>query len=402
MKAIKECNKKEAEKESLKKEKIIYEIDFDDKSGFIKYKIKENSKIDRKPYKKEYDILYNYNIFNDKIIEILNKNELLNIEKELFKNILPKPEYSEKYYEKIKPIFNRLIKEILSSKAAINFFNNTYKKEYDNSNRKIEYHFNNEKVQNEILNRISFYPIFTETVNAFTNPLDLSIVINSIPGKYKSDEINYFNKKILNIGRIVLFATHEIMGHYLRRYYSFITDRDIRMDTEEDILIDTKPEGGEYIETNFLGFTGSVLYLKDILYFFGCKYFEKYPLKKNYEINEEILKIIINDYPDIFNFISRDEEKEQELKDDEKDEEDDEKDDEEEDEEEEDEEEEEDDDDDDDEKKKEKEEVEKKEKKKEIGQISLEQFISLLSPTKNHYPAIISCGVKAYEIYIIL
>ena len=61
------------------------------------------------------------------------------------------------------------------------------------------------------------------------------------------------------------------MGHYLRRYYSFITDRDIPMDTNEDNIIDTKPEEGEYIEKNFLGFNsvkGYPLYLKDVLLFF--------------------------------------------------------------------------------------------------------------------------------------
>ena len=435
IKAIKDRNLKELqyENDSLTNNYVNFKINFDEKNELIKLTIEENLKIDRKLYKATNDLLYQYEIFNNKIIDVINKSDINTFEKDMFKNILPSKEYSEIFYEKIKPTFHKIIKDILNSESTIEFFNNTYKKKYETDSKKIEYHFNKENVQNEILKRISFCPIFDEEINAFTNPLNLSIVLNSIPGKYRSAKINYFNMKILNLGRIILLTIHEILGHFTQRYYSFLTDRDIRMNTEEDDLINIKLEGGVYVKKNFLGFemASSVLYLKEALYFFCFKYFKEYPLFKKYKINEQILKNIINDFPEIFDFISIDEkiiEGENKLKNDqeeemeEQDEEDVEDQDEEEDqkyEEEQDEEDEECEEKDtgkkeeksknvwkkvdektDGEKNLELKKGEEKGKKDKYGKISITQFLSLLNPVKPHFPAIISCGIKVNEIYI--
>ena len=443
IKAIKDRNLKELqyENDSLTNNYVNFKINFDEKNELIKLTIEENLKIDRKLYKATNDLLYQYEIFNNKIIDVINKSDINTFEKDMFKNILPSKEYSEIFYEKIKPTFHKIIKDILNSESTIEFFNNTYKKKYETDSKKIEYHFNKENVQNEILKRISFFPIFDEEINAFTNPLNLSIVLNSIPGKYRSAKINYFNMKILNLGRIILLTLNEILGHFTQRYYSFLTDRDIRMNTEEDDLINIKLEGGVYVEKNFLGFemAPSVLYLKEALYFFCFKYFKEYPLFKKYKINEQILKNIINDFPEIFDFISIDDKiiegenklknkQEEEMQDqdeeelEEQDEEDIEDQDEEEDqkyEEEQDEEDEECEEKDtgkkeeksknvwkkvdektDGEKNLELKKGEEKGKKDKYGKISITQFLSLLNPVKPHFPAIISCGIKVNEIYI--
>ena len=446
IKAIKDRNLKELQYEnnSLTNNYVNFKINFDEKNELIKLTIEENLKIDRKLYKATNDLLYQYEIFNNKIIDVINKSDINTFEKDMFKNVLPSKEYSEIFYEKIKPTFHKIIKDILNSESTIEFFNNTYKKKYETDSKKIEYHFNKESVQNEIIKRISFFPIFDEEINAFTNPLNLSIVLNSIPGKYRSAKINYFNMKILNLGRIILLTIQEILGHFTQRYYSFLTDRDIRMNTEEDDLINIKLEGGVYVEKNFFGFemAPSVLYLKEALYFFCFKYFKEYPLFKKYKINEQILKNIINDFPEIFDFISIDDkiiEGENKLKNEQEEEmqDQDEEELEEEDEEElkeQDEEDVEDQDEEEDQKYEEDEECEEKDtgkkeeksknvwkkvdektdgeknlelkkgeekgKKDKYGKISITQFLSLLNPVKPHFPAIISCGIKVNEIYI--
>ena len=409
IKAIKERIREESKNEPILSCNIDYKIDFDEKSELIKYSIIEKSKIDRKDYSNKHEISYNYKIFNTHIIKAIKNSNLLNFEYDIFHNILLNPECSGAFYKNIRPTFNKIIKEILNSKAAIDFFNNTYKNAYKKKYKKeIEYHFNNESVQNKILDRIIFSPLIDERVNAFTNPLDLSIIINSIPGRFLSNKINYFNKKILNIGRLVLIAVHEILGHYLRRYYSFLTDRDIPMDTNEDNIIDTKPEGGEYVEKNFLGFNsvkGYPLYLKDALLFFYSKYIEKYPINDNYNSeNIEILKFIINEYKDIFDFILVKEnenyeeddfgEGDEDFGEEEEEEEDSEK------------------------KDLGKGDIKKKNpqkdesiiKQKELeeyneknkAKISITQYQSLICPPKKTYPAIISCGFRKNENYILL
>ena len=422
IKAIKERNIGESKNEPILSCNIDYKIDFDEKSELIKYSIIEKSKIDRKDYSNKHEISYDYKIFNTHIIETIKNSDLLNFEYDIFHNILLIPEYSGVFYKKIRPTFNKIIKEILNSKAAIDFFNNIYKNTYKKKYKKeIEYHFNNESVQNQILKRIIFSPLINERVNAFTNPLDLSIIINSIPGRFLSNRINYFNKKILNIGRLVLIAIHEIMGHYLRRYYSFITDREIPMDTNDDI-IDTKPEGREYVEKNFLGFNsikGYPLYLKEVLLFFYSKYIEKYPINDNYNSeNIEILKYIINEYKDIFDFILVDEIN---LKIEENDDENYEENEEEEDLGEGDEDfgEEEEEEEDSEIKDLEKGYIKKKEPQKDESiikqketeeyneknknaKITLSQFQNLICPPRKTYPAIISCGLRKNENYILL
>ena len=80
----------------------------------------------------------------------------------------------------------------------------------------------------------------------------MTITINALPGKI--DDINYcFNRKVLHVGRILVFYLHEIFGHFLRRYYSYFTGIKIAFDTKDDDVIDTGEESGFYIERTFLG-----------------------------------------------------------------------------------------------------------------------------------------------------
>ena len=318
--------KSASEDEIYKKDYIKYSIDLNKKLNTIDFIITENIKINRKPFSNINRISYNYKIFSKEIINIINKSiSLENFESKIFENILAVPEYSDVYYEKIRPIFNKIIKKILKSKETKNFFEETYKKKYEENYSKIEYHFDQDEVQEEILNRISFFPIFDGNTNAFTNPNDLTIVLNSIPGKIKNEKIPYFNKKLLHIGRLIVIAVHEIMGHYLHKYYSFITNGDIAMNTKDDNIIDTKPEGGLHAEKNFLGInSGSCLYLSKVIYFFGYNIFDDYPTSKDITINEEIVRKIIIDNPDIFDFVLEDEEEEDKEEEDEEEEEEDE------------------------------------------------------------------------------
>ena len=182
-------------------------------------------------------------------------NSLEDLEEEIFKNILPNYEYSSFYYNDTKDIIFDILTKILKLNASKAFFHDNYETKYNKGNKIINYHFDKDKVIEEIKSRIEFYPIFDTITKDNTNPIDLTIKVNSIPGKFSlQDEINYFNKNILQIVRIVLFLIHEIFGHFIRRYYSYITNGLIKMDTNDDDCINTKPEGGFFVEQNFLGF----------------------------------------------------------------------------------------------------------------------------------------------------
>ena len=314
-KIIKKRNNKK-QKEKLK-DYINYNLNFND--DYIEYIINEKNFIDRKPYSNTYIKKYKYNIFNKDIIKLINNVSLDNFEEQIFRKIIPEPETSDLFYKDTKKIIFGILKKILQSKAAENFFNKHYGDKHNkNNNNKIKYHFNKENVIEEIFNRIEFHPFFNPIKNAYTNAADLSIVVNLIPGRFNIyDEINYFNKQILQIGRIIVFLTHEIFGHFLRRYYSYLTNGGVKMNTKEDDNIDTKPEGGDFIERKFLGIkTHSKLYLKDTLFlFFYGENFETYPLvKKKMNITEEMLKMICIDNPEIFNFLNIDKEDEDDDK----------------------------------------------------------------------------------------
>ena len=387
---IKSRNHDEQTKEHYTKQNFKFNINLDE-NDYIEYKINESNKIDRIDYSAEYVKKYRSDIFNEKILNsIKNMESLEDLEEELFKNILPNYKYSSYFYEDNKEIIFEILSKILKSNAAKKFFKDNYESKINKNNQTIKYHFNRDDVINEIKSRIEFYPIFDTEEKANTNPIDLTIMVNSIPGKYSlKDEINYFNKNILQIGRIVLFLIHEIFGHFIRRYYSYITKGLIKMDTKGDDVINTRPEGGYFVELEFLGITSeSRLYLKDTLFLLFYENMEQYPIIKSEKtITEEILKIIIKNNQKLFSFIDDFEneeitkesvkkgEKKKELK------------------------------------KNEKEKTSEKkseviEKKKNIektdtkDKITISQYCNYLNPVRHPFPAIISCGFRRGEIFI--
>ena len=282
---------------------IKYDIDLDSKNNKIVYTVNDKTKIGKNNYIKLYKREFNLGCFNKGILKIL-KDDLSDLENDIFKCVKFDNQYFFEYYKPFLNAFNNTIRKILKSKAAVAFFNDKYKSTYKN----ITYHFNNDEVIDEILKKISFAPIFSQSVNAYTDPTDLSITINSIPGRYGKKKMNIYNKKILQLGRIILFALHEIMGHYMRRYYSYLTRGIIAFNTEDDNALNTGIESGDFIESEFLGFNtvnNSNLTLSDTLCLLYCDGFDNYPIEKKKQIifNKEILENIINNNRDIFDFI---------------------------------------------------------------------------------------------------
>ena len=384
-------NSKEKNQINRSKNHLNFNINLDKKNN-IEYTITESNKIDRQKYSAKYVKTYRSDIFNEEIISsIKNMNSLEDLEEEIFKNILPNYEYSSFYYNDTKDIIFDILTKILKSNASKAFFHDNYETKYNKGNKIINYHFDKDKVIEEIKSRIEFYPIFDTVTKANTNPIDLTIIVNSIPGKFSlQDEINYFNKNILQIVRIVLFLIHEIFGHFVRRYYSYITNGLIKMDTNDDDCINTKPEGGFFVEQNFLGFkTQTKLFLKDALYLlFYENNMEQYPIiKPESSITEENLKIIIKNNPKLFYFIEgfkNEEIAEESVKSDEK-------------------------------KKKfnKNEKVETSKKKNDVieekndtqksiekDKITIKQYCNYLNPVRPPFPAIISCGFRKGEIFI--
>ena len=280
-----------------------YELSYDKNLKILNFLIKENRKLFRKMHCFNKTYSYKIDNFNKKIITIIKKEFDHNIESKLFANVQPNEDCINDLLKDIRPEFNRIIKNILSSNAAEKFFNDHYKVKY----QKLNYHLNREKVQEKILKGISFAPIFNENDNAVTNPIDLSIIINSIPGIFHSDNISIYNRKILILGQYILFGIHEIMGHYCRRYYSYFTGQKINFNTKDDTEIQTGNESGFYTESEFIGISNkNSLTIRMALSLFYWKKYDSYPIiKKNstFELNEEKIKIIIDNNKNIFNFI---------------------------------------------------------------------------------------------------
>ena len=251
-KAIKTRNDKEEENNSEIRDNIYYNINY--KKGLIEYIINEETEIDGKMYSKKEVKYYKSDIFNQDIMELIKTVPLENFESKIFRKILPEHKYSFLFYKDIKDVIFNILIEILQSNAAKKFFRDHYENKYNKNNRIIKYHFDKKEAIEEIINRIEFYPIFCSYTKSNTDPSDLTIIINSIPGEFSADEeINYFNKNILQIGRIIVFLIHEIIGNFLRGYYSYITNGIIKMDTNEDDLMNTGYERGLFVERNFLG-----------------------------------------------------------------------------------------------------------------------------------------------------
>ena len=282
---------------------IKYDIDLDESENKIHYTIEDKTRIGNNSYIKIYKREFNLRWFNKGILEILNDN-LIYFENQIFSAIKLNEEYSSGYYSPFKNAFNVIIENILKSKAAVKYFNKYYKNKYKN----LSYHFNDDDVIKEILDRITFAPIFGEKVNAYTDGVDLSITINSIPGKCGDKTTNIYNKKILELGRIILFAVHEILGHYLRRYYHYLTHGKISFYTKEDKKIITGKEGGFFVEEEFLGFDSdskSCLTISNALCLLYWDKFKDYPIKKNnnFAINKEVLENIVTKNKEVFDFI---------------------------------------------------------------------------------------------------
>lgn len=280
-----------------------YNLLYEQNNKNLKYSIIEYRKF-AKRYKFEKTFNYNINLFNENIVEIIKKEFDDNFLPKLFENVLPNKNIIDEFDKDMRKEFDKIIKKILNSQAAIKFFNKTYKTK---NFQYLEYHFNNPKVQDEILKNIIFAPLFNETDNAITSSTDLSIIINSIPYKFSSDDIPIFNRKILNFGSLIINGIHEIFGHYLRRYYSYLTGQKISLSTNDDSEIFTGYEGGSFVESEFLGINNQFeLTIKNILGLFYEENYLEYPIIKTYdfEINENILKKIVEKNQNIFNFIN--------------------------------------------------------------------------------------------------
>ena len=284
---------------------IHFKLRYDTTSKKLKFKIKEKRRINKNNYSYTTENSYKISCFNKQILKLIEKQFNHNIESDLFENIILKSNNSLEFYQNIKSSLDIIIRRILCSKSAKNFFRDHYGKKYNN----IKYHFDRIEVQNEILKRIYFAPLFNRNDNAVTNPTDLTIMINSIPGKILMVNTHGFNRKILHLGRILVFCIHEIFGHFLRRYYSYYTGGKIPFNTKEDMDNYMGNEGGFYIESNFLGLKkSSSISLNIILQLLNSTNYDEYPIikedkNKKFEFNHNILKKIVEENKDLFDFI---------------------------------------------------------------------------------------------------
>jgi hypothetical protein len=219
--------------------------------------------------------------------------------------VIPKKENPLIFYQNIYSDFELVIRKILSSEAAEAFFNDHYKIKY----QEIEYLFKIKEVQDEILDNIIFAPLFSGFYDGITEPANLTIIINSIPGKFPDESVPIYNRKILQFGKIVITAINEIMGRYLRRYYSLFYGKKICFNTNKNKDIYKGQEECFYVELNFLGIPHlNYITIRNALVVLFWAKFIKYPIVNNGEFNidENILKIIVENNKTLFNFIKLD------------------------------------------------------------------------------------------------
>ena len=127
-----------------------FNVEYNTKEKMISFKMKEKRRINKKNFSYTLIKSYDANLFNNKIIKLIKKNFTINFESDLMEKTLPLYDNQLAYYKEIKPAFEENLKRILSSPAAEQFFNDTYKKKYTD----LVYHFNREDVQEEILKKI--------------------------------------------------------------------------------------------------------------------------------------------------------------------------------------------------------------------------------------------------------
>lgn len=280
---------------------IKYELTYEKLKKCINFIIKENRRINKKFYKYSSKFSYKISNFNEKIVKIIKTNFNYNFECCLFENSLMNMNSKNSFYENIKqPLFS-VLSRILSSQAAKKFFNDHYKKKHPD----LIYHFDRKDVQKKIFEKIQFAPLFNTSYCAVTNPADMSIIINSIPGKITDPTTHGFNRVILQLGRLIIYALHEILGHYLRRYYSYFTGNKISFGTDGDKEIQTGKEGGDYVEYTFIGFKKfTFLSIEKILNLICDSEYSSYPIiKENFNLDEKKMISIIKCNEKLFNFL---------------------------------------------------------------------------------------------------
>ena len=303
-KDLKNLFKKGVKYEYNKIKNFKFKVKYNSKKNKIYFKMIENRKINKKKFSYSLIKSYKADMFNKNISDFIEKYLTPNFDSNIMETILPLRNTQLAFYDSIKSAFEENLKKILKSEAAKKFFKNTYGKKYPD----LIYHFDRDDVINEIIKKINFFPIFKENDNGFTNDVDMSIIINSIPGKIGEPKTHSFNRKFLNLGMILVIALHEIFGHYMRRYYSLLTGRIIDFSTpknNKDSL--TGKESGYFIKHKFLGMEPGVpnIGLKKCLSLLYFKNLQDYPIfkKEGFEINIDVLKQIYNDNPTLFNFI---------------------------------------------------------------------------------------------------
>ena len=253
-----------------------------------------------KHFKKNYS--FDINIFNKGMLRVikstLTKNNFYNFESIFLRNIKYGMELkpSEEFYQKYKDT----ISKILQSNAAKDYFEKYYNvKKYG-----LSYHFNRKDVIDEIFKKIKFCLIFRNGDQGYTSPFELKIYINCIPGEYNNIDILPFERKIMQFSRLIVITIHEILGHFLRRYYLYLTNNLVKFGAREDKVFKTGKEGGNFVEKKLLGIgLYHSLSLNQALGFLK-KNFEKQPILYKEQIPKDELKTIIKNNPELFDFIS--------------------------------------------------------------------------------------------------
>ena len=281
---------------------IQYKLEYDKNSKKLSYIIKEKTRVNFRKYYYTIKNSYELKHFNKKILKILKYNIDQEFESNLFKKIIFNADINllNFYHQNFNRHLNLILKKILSSQSSKKFFHDYFTKKYKNI---IEYHFDKIEVQNEIINKIIFIPFIefyhTRNSNSFTNPLDMTIMINSTPGDMVYSHTHGFNRKIMNFGRILVFCLREIFSYYLQYYYSYYTRGNINLKQNIQSI---------YIEYKFIGLKDNTfISINEVLQLLYSNNYDEYPIikrKMNNKFNKKIMKKIVEENKELFDFIT--------------------------------------------------------------------------------------------------
>lgn len=292
--SIEEINKKVNEINSY--QYTIPKIRLNINNNYLEFKCIKKHFLKGQKIEEEFFSKFEINSFNKLFKNINIDNLTKSCDSELYECLIYSKMKNNNIINKLLPYLKKAIMQITKSEAMKKFFNDTYKRHYNN----LVYDFEKEEVIEEFFKRISIIKLFNST-EAFSDPIDLRMYLPINTGKIHN--LSFLGDiEILRFGRLLLLILHELLGHLLRRYYFYLSGGKVCRDTAQDKKMGWGNEGGEFFEKSFLGNNYHFLSIRDIISLLTPK--KTYPIISEDDLTLENIKNVITEYRELFKHVS--------------------------------------------------------------------------------------------------